>query len=150
VTATGDEAGIVTAGRTDEDYYVLSDDSLQASPLQWAAAAVTAYHRHRADRIVAEANQGGEMVRETIGQVDRTVPVTLVHASRGKATRAEPVAAVYEQGRAHHVGRFGALENEMALWTPGDASPNRMDALVWAVTDLMTSFIRPKGETGFY
>lgn len=149
-TATGDEAGIVTAGRSGDEYYVLADDSLQASPLQWAAAAVTAYHRHRADRIVAEANQGGEMVANTIATVDRTVPVTLVHASRGKQTRAEPVAAIYEQGRAHHVGSFGALENEMALWTPGDSSPNRMDALVWAITDLMSSFIRPKGQTGFF
>lgn len=136
VTATGDEAGIVVAGRAGDDAYVLEDASLQGSPLTWATAAVTAYHRHKADRIVAESNNGGEMVEETIKQVDGTVPVTLVHASRGKHTRAEPIAAVYEQGRAHHVGNFLQLEDEQCLWVPGDASPNRMDALVWAITAL--------------
>jgi len=105
----------------------------------WATAAVTAYHKLKADRIIAEANNGGEMVALTIAQVDSTVPVELVHASRGKQTRAEPIAAQYEQGRVHHVGVFEALEDEMCLWIPGDASPNRMDALVWALTELMLS-----------
>jgi len=100
---------------------------------------VTAYHEFKADRIMAEANNGGEMVELTIRQVDGKVPVTLVHASRGKQTRAEPVAAQYEQGRVHHVGPFGKLEDEMTLWVPGDQSPNRMDALVWALTDLLLS-----------
>lgn len=77
------------------------------------------------------------MVAVTIHTVDPGVPVTLVHASRGKQTRAEPVSALYEQGRGHHVGHFPALEDEMCLWLPGDASPNRMDALVWALTRLM-------------
>ncbi len=95
------------------------------------------YHRFQADRIVAEQNNGGEMVELTIATADASVPVKLVHASRGKATRAEPVAALYEQGRVHHVGNFEALEDEQCLWTPGDASPNRMDALVWAITELM-------------
>jgi hypothetical protein len=135
-TSTGDEAGIITAGIAGREIYVLADDSMQGSPLQWATAAVTAYHRHQADVIVAEANNGGEMVLQTIMQADPNVNVQLVHASRGKATRAEPVAAIYEQGRAHHVGVFGQLEDEMCLWMPGDASPNRMDALVWAVTEL--------------
>jgi hypothetical protein len=136
-TSTGDEAGIVTAGILGNHLHTLADDSVQGSPLQWATAAVTAYYRHRADRIVAEANNGGEMVELTIRQVDSSVPVTLVHASRGKQTRAEPVAAVYEQGRGHHVGNFPALEDEMCLWLPGDPSPNRMDALVWAATELL-------------
>ncbi len=135
-TSTGDEAGIITAGRHDDDYYMLSDDSIQASPEQWARAAVTAYHKYKANVIVAESNNGGEMVSQVIKQIDPNVPVRLVHASRGKATRAEPIAAIYEQGRGHHLGNFPLLEDEMCMWIPGDESPNRMDALVWAMTDL--------------
>lgn len=136
-TSEGDEAGIVVAGGDSERAFVLADESLQGSPLTWATAAVTAYHVHKADRIVAEANQGGEMVEIVIHQVDSQVPVTLVHASRGKQTRAEPIAAQYEQGRVSHVGDFPELEDELCLWVPGDASPNRLDAMVWALTELM-------------
>ena len=136
-TSTGDEAGIVVAGRAKNEYFTLADNSIQGSPNDWAKAAVTAYHVHKANFIVAEQNNGGEMVASVIHEVDKDVPVELVHASRGKATRAEPVAAIYEQSRAHHIGVFGLLEDEMALWTPGDASPNRMDALVWAYTKLI-------------
>lgn len=136
-TATGDETGIITAGRAGSELFVLADDTLQGSPLAWARAAVTAYHRAQANLIVAEANNGGEMVAQTLAQVDPAVPVRLVHASRGKATRAEPVAARYEQGHGHHAGTFDRLEDELCLWTPGDASPNRLDALVWAVTELL-------------
>ncbi|MCJ7663073.1 MAG: terminase large subunit [Desulfobacterales bacterium] len=136
-TSEGDEAGIVVVGGNNEKAFVLADESLQGSPLAWATAAVTAYHVHKADRVVAESNQGGEMVAIVIGQVDSKVPVTLVHASRGKQTRAEPIAAQYEQGRVHHVGDFPELEDEMCLWVPGDASPNRLDAMVWALTELM-------------
>jgi hypothetical protein len=136
-TSTGDEAGIVVAGIQGREGYVLADESLQGSPLVWAKAAVTAYHKFKADRIVAEANNGGEMVSQTIAQVDASVPVKLVHASRGKATRAEPIAARYEKGEIHHIGTFPKLEDEMVLWTPGDDSPNRMDALVWGLTELM-------------
>ena len=135
-TSTGDEAGIVTAGRIGKELFVLADDTLQGSPLAWAQAAVTAYYRFKANVIVAEANNGGEMVAQTIKQVDAKAPVKLVHASRGKQTRAEPIAAIYEQGRGHHVGTFPALEDEMCLFVPGDDSPNRMDALVWAATEL--------------
>lgn len=135
-TSTGDEAGIVTMGRVGKELYLLADDTLQGSPLAWATAAVTAYHRFRANEIVAEANNGGEMVSQTIHHVDPKVPVKLVHASRGKQTRAEPIAAMYEQGRGHHVGTFAALEDELCLWIPGDDSPNRLDALVWAATRL--------------
>lgn len=136
-TSTGDEAGIVTAGSAGDHLYVLEDNSMQGSPITWARAAVAAYHRHKADRIVAEANNGGEMVAQTLKTVDPSVPVRLVSASRGKQTRAEPVSAIYEQARGHHVGAFPALEDEMCLWQPGMASPNRMDALVWAASDLL-------------
>ena len=145
-TTGGDEAGIITAGKLGEDYYTLADDSIQGSPEAWAQAAITAYHRFRADCIVAEKNNGGEMVKSVIDQAvinarkkDRTVgnvPVKLVWASRGKATRAEPISAIAENGRDHHVGNFEALEDELCLWVPGDASPNRLDAKVWAMTEL--------------
>ena len=136
-TSGGDEAGIITCGRNGDDYYTIADDSIQGSPQTWAKAAVTAYHKYKANLIVAEDNNGGEMVEAVIKQVDPSVPVTRVHASRGKATRAEPVAAISEQGRDHHVGSFPALEDELCLWMPGDASPNRLDAKVWAITALM-------------
>jgi len=136
-----DETGIVVAGRDGQDpphFYVLDDATVgQATPDQWGRAAVTAYYRHEANKIVAEVNNGGEMVTATIRQVDRNAPVEAVHASRGKATRAEPVSALYEQGRVHHVGAFPELEDQMAEWEPGASSPDRMDALVWAVTALM-------------
>lgn len=137
-TSTGDEAGIITAGRCGEEKYTLSDDSVQGSPVTWARAAITAYHKFKANKIVAEVNNGGEMVELTIHTIDPSVPVEMVNASRGKATRAEPVSAVYEQGHGHHVGSFPLLEDEMCLWIPGDASPNRMDALVWAYTAIAT------------
>ena len=136
-TSGGDEAGIIVAGSHGEHGYVLADESLQASPLVWAKAAITAYHKHKADLIVAEKNQGGEMVEITIHQVDPDVPVKLVHASRGKQARAEPISAKAEKGLIHHVGSFPALEDELCLWVPGDESPNRLDAMVWGMTELM-------------
>jgi len=135
-SAGGDEAGIVTAGMSGNDYYTLSDDSRQGTPQEWASAAVTAYHRHKADCIVAEKNNGGDMVEAVIKQVDPNVNVKLVWASRGKVTRAEPIAAIAEQGRDHHVGYFPQLEDELCMWLPGEASPNRLDAKVWALTEL--------------
>jgi len=161
-TSTGDEAGIITAGKFRNDYYTLADDSLHGSPEQWAQAAITAYHRHKADCIVAEKNNGGEMVQSVIKQAviearkkDHTigeVPVRLVWASRGKATRAEPVSAIAEQGRDHHVGTFAALEDELCMWLPGETSPNRLDAKVWAITELMGGgvSINPRATTGNY
>jgi hypothetical protein len=133
----GDAAGIITAGKAGDHGYVLEDNTINGSPLAWAQAAVDAYHRHRANLIVAEKNQGGEMVAITIKQVDKHVPVKLVHASRGKIVRAEPVSAKYEKNKVHHVGSFPRLEDELCLWLPGDKSPNRLDALVWAITELM-------------
>lgn len=133
----GDEAGIITAGRQGDEYYTIGDDSTHGSPQAWATAAVTAYHRHQANCIVAEKNNGGEMVEAVIKQVDPTVPVKLVWASRGKETRAEPVSALAEQGHDHHVGMFPELEDELCTWMPGMKSPNRLDAKVWAITELM-------------
>lgn len=135
-SAGGDEAGIVTAGMSGDHYFTLSDDSRQGTPQEWASAAVTAYHRHKADCIVAEKNNGGDMVEAVIKQVDPNVNVKLVWASRGKVTRAEPIAAIAEQGRDHHVGYFPQLEDELCMWIPGEASPNRLDAKVWALTEL--------------
>jgi phage terminase large subunit-like protein len=144
-TEGSNETGIVVAGcAVDKDGidhgYLLADLTLVASPEGWAKVAVKAYHESLADRIVAEVNQGGDMVEAVIRAVDRNVPVTKVHATRGKAKRAEPVAALYEQGRIHHVGQFPKLEDQVCEWDPLDdsaASPDRMDALVWAFTDLM-------------
>jgi phage terminase large subunit-like protein len=137
-TSGGDEAGIIVAGvASDGQGYVLDDLSLQASPHAWASAAIVAYNRHKADRIVAETNNGGEMVELTLRTVDQSIPYTGLHASRGKQTRAEPIAALYEQGKVHHVGNFASLEDELCEWVPGAASPNRLDALVWAFTALM-------------
>jgi phage terminase large subunit-like protein len=141
-TAMGDEAGIIAVGLGDDGHgYVLADASLQASPDGWARAAVAAYRANNADRIVAEVNNGGEMVQLTIRTVDPAVSYKAVHASRGKRTRAEPVAALYEQQKVHHVGTLSRLEDEMCTWSAleNDPSPNRMDALVWALTELMLS-----------
>ena len=134
-----DETGIIGAGRgaSDGHGYVLEDASLRDTPAEWARAAVTLYHKLQADRIVAEANQGGDMVMHTIHTIDPNVPVKLVHARRGKVARAEPVAALYEQSRVHHVGTFPDMEDQMCNWTQGDASPDRLDALVWALTELL-------------
>lgn len=136
-TSTGDDAGIVVAGKYKNDAYILADLTLQGSPLTWAKVVVAAFYTYKANVIIAEKNNGGEMIALVIKQVDPNVPVRLVNASRDKHTRAEPVAAQYEQGRIHHVGSFSALEDEMCLWIPGEPSPNRMDALVWALTELM-------------
>jgi len=136
-TADGDDAGIIVAGKNGDHGYVLADETIQGSPLVWAKKVVDAYHTFEADLIVAEKNQGGEMVELTIKQVDKDVPVKLVHASRGKQARAEPVSAKAEKGLIHHVGNFPLLEDELCLWIPGDESPNRLDALVWAMTELI-------------
>lgn len=133
------ETGIVVAalGYHDKEGYVLDDVTVSGSPDAWARAAVAAYHKYGADRIIAEVNNGGDMVEHTIRTVAANVPFKQVRASRNKQTRAEPVAALYEQGRVHHVGTFGKLEDQLCQWMPGDKSPDRLDALVWALTDLM-------------
>jgi phage terminase large subunit-like protein len=134
------ETGIVVAGIDANGHgYVLDDKSLQASPLTWATEAVTAYKKYRADRIVGEQNNGGALVESNIRTVDRKVSYSPVWASRGKYTRAEPIASFYEQGKVHHVGMFSLLEDQMCQWEPltGQKSPDRLDALVWALTMLM-------------
>ena len=138
-TEDSDSTGIVTAGMSaDGHYYILADDTLKASPQDWAMRAVKSFEQHKADRIVAETNNGGDLVVHLLQQVKNSVPVKKVTASRGKLVRAEPIAALYEQGRVHHVGYFGQLEDEMCEYEPGMNmdSPDRMDALVWALTEL--------------
>jgi phage terminase large subunit-like protein len=157
---TSDETGIVAAARLpgdsdivgryvyDEDARrvphgaVLADRSGRYSPQGWAEAAIALYHELRCDRIIYERNQGGEMVKATLHAVDPNVPLTDVWASRGKTTRAEPISALYEQNRIHHLGFFPELESEQTAWVPGEPSPSRMDGLVWALTDLFGSSLQ--------
>jgi len=143
---TGDAQGIVGAGvaahGNDAHLYTLEDATMHGTPKEWATAAVTLYYKLKANLIVAEANYGGDMVKSTIAMIDDSVPVKLIHASRGKDVRAEPVSAIYEHNekhttRAHHVGTFPELEDELCQWEPGNDSPNRLDALVWAASELM-------------
>ena len=135
---TSAETGIVAAGKgADGRGYVLDDLSIKASPDKWGRAAVTGYYKHRADRVIGEVNNGGDMVEYTVKTIDKNVPFKQVHASRGKEIRAEPISALYEQGKIHHVGTFSELEDQMCEWVPGDRSPDRLDALVWALTELM-------------
>ena len=133
-----DDTGIIVAGKSENDhYYVLGDYTLHDTPNKWAEAAITAYHKHKANVIIGETNNGGEMVESTLKKVDSKVPFKPVHASRGKATRAEPVSALYEQGKVHHFGTFPELEDQLCEWVPGaEKSPDRLDALVWAITKL--------------
>lgn len=171
-----DETGIVCVGlaKDGDGYsrgYVLADRSLRGSPEEWAKATVALYREFEADRIIAEKNQGGEMVEAVIRAADRNVPVTLVHASRGKLVRAEPISALYEQGRVHHIGRFDKLEDQMCEFSVDydrrNGSPDRMDALVWGLTYLFNKitarrkivndeakddykFTRISGETNVY
>jgi predicted phage terminase large subunit-like protein len=147
-----DETGIVVAGKNAEGHgYVLADLSGRYTPTEWARAAVAAYRTHKADRIVAEVNNGGEMVEATLRIVDPGVAFTAVHAARGKVARAEPVAALYEQGRVHHLGAFPALEDQMCAFVhdfdraAAGYSPDRVDALVWALTELLVTPVAGEG-----
>jgi phage terminase large subunit-like protein len=149
ITTRNDETGIVVVGRHRDEAYVLEDLSGMLSPEQWAERAVAAARRWKASSIVAETNRGGDLVRTTIRQVDRganVVPIKEVRANRGKDTRAEPIAALYEQGRVWHAQRFEKLEKQMLEWSPTSqeaqraarqaTSPDRLDALVWGITEL--------------
>ena len=135
---TSDETGIIVGGIDYNDHiYILADRSLIGTPLEWARAVVAAYTDYGADRVVAEVNQGGDLVEANIRMVDKTLAYKAVRASRGKRIRAEPVAALYEQGRVHHIGRFAELEDQLCTWSPlSDDSPDRLDALVWLCTEL--------------
>lgn len=153
-----DECGIIVAGvagdvRNQKGHgYVLEDATSQGeTPQQWAKRAVDLFHKYKADRIVAEVNQGGEMVEAMIRQVDQLVPYKAVRASKGKFARAEPVSAIYEQGRAHHFGTHATLEDQMAEFSidglpDPKKSPDRVDALVWAITDLMVDPAEPRSR----
>ena len=145
----GGNCGIVAAGRSAEGIvYILADASLDAArPDEWAGRALQTYHAHQADALIAEINQGGEMVATVIRSIDASVPVTPVRATRGKHVRAEPVATLYAQGKVRHAGLFPVLEDQMCAFGPdglsGGKSPDRLDALVWAVTSLALT-----GEAG--
>jgi len=145
------ETGILVAGLGANGHgYILDDKSLLGSPGEWADAVLTAFNRNQADMVVGEANYGGDMVESTIMQAaknnNQVIRYKSVHASRGKAVRAEPVVANYEHGKIHHVGEFPYLEDEMVSWIPGETkqSPNRLDALVWALTELMLEKEEPE------
>lgn len=145
-TSSAAECGIVVVGLgADDTGYVLADYSVKGSPVEWATRAVTAYRDFAADRLVAEVNQGGDMVEAVLRQVDQGIAYRSVRASRGKWARAEPVAALYEQGRVRHAGVFEDLEDQMCRFVQSNDtryfrnSPDRVDALVWAITDLMLS-----------
>jgi phage terminase large subunit-like protein len=143
-----DACGLVAVGRSESGwYYVLEDASAAGmSPAAWAAKAIALYRRLNANSLVAEVNMGGEMVRAVLREVDHTVPIKEVHATRGKYLRAEPVAALYEQGKVKHVGCFPLLEDEMCDFgvegLSNGSSPDRLDAMVWGVTALMSGPVR--------
>lgn len=147
VTATksSDSCGIVVAGLgEDRRAYVLADRTIQGRPPQvWARTVIAAYQDFAADRIVAEVNQGGDLIATVLKSIEAHAPIRMVRATRGKWLRAEPVASLYAEGRVAHVGRFDELEDQMSLFRAdgkrGQTSPDRVDALVWALTDLMLS-----------
>ena len=139
-TEDSDETGIIVAGLgVDQHAYILEDCSGTYSPAEWASQAVLAFHKRQGDRIVGEVNNGGDLVEVNIRTVDPDVPFTAVHASRGKRVRAEPIAGLYEQGKIHHVGQHPTLEDQMVTWEPSKStwSPDKVDALVWAIWELM-------------
>jgi hypothetical protein len=148
-TANSDETGITVQGKANSNGYLLEDLSGKYSPNEWATVAVQAYHKHNATAIVAEANQGGDMVKAMIHQIDPNTRVILVNATKGKAVRAEPIFGLYEQGRIWHVGEFPQLEAQMVTFNPdaGGASPDRVDALVWGFSELLLNERHPTGST---
>lgn len=147
VVEDGAATGIVVAGVGEDGRgYVLDDKTCRESPNGWARQAIACFDRYEGDCIVGEVNNGGDMVESTVRAVRNTVPFKSVTASRGKWVRAEPIAALYEQGRVSHVGTFAALEDEMVNFGPngmvGEASPDRVDALVWALTELFPAMVK--------
>ena len=143
VSAGSDETGIVAVGLGQDGYgYLLADESGKYRPEEWARRAVSLYHSLNGDRIIGEVNNGGDLIESTLRSVDPSVPYSAVRASRGKVARAEPVAALYERGKMFHIGEFTDLEDQMCAVTVGfDAkaagwSPDRVDALVWGITEL--------------
>jgi len=140
-----DETGIIVAGLGDDGRgYVLADLSGKYSPQEWAAKTIAAYREYEADRIVIETNAGGDMAEQTLRTIDRNIPITRVHAKRGKLTRAEPIASLYEQGRVSHIGMFEKLEDQLCSYAPSSTdSPDRLDACVYALSECMTRNAAP-------
>ena len=139
----------MAVGRSGDSGYVIADRSCRLPPAGWAKRVVELYRELDADLVIAEKNNGGEMVEHTLRTVDRSLPVRLVTASRGKHVRAEPVLALYEQGRVHHIGtEFEMLEDQLCGFTAegyeGGASPDRADAGIWALTELL---VRRRGQS---
>ena len=151
-----DETGIIVAGKDERGHgWVLEDLSGRYAPSDWAKIAIEAYRRHAADRIVAEVNQGGDLVESTLRMVDANVPFTAVRASRGKYVRAEPVAALFEQGKVHLVGSFPHLEDQLTQFVPdldrGKAgSPDRADGMIWALSELLVEAVPYQGLFAWY
>ncbi len=144
--ATSDETGIIVAGKVNhtENYYILEDCSLRGTPDQWIRRAITKYHEYSADRIIAEVNNGGDLVENLLRNTDRNVSYRSVRATRGKMLRAEPIAALYESKKVFHGGNFPELEEQMIFYNGrGNISPDRLDALVWALTELSASTGQP-------
>lgn len=147
---SSDETGIVVCGHgVDGHGYVLADWTCRLPPDQWAARAVQAFDKWNADRVIVEVNQGGDMCENVLRTVRKLLPIKQIHASKGKTTRAEPISALYEQGRVHHVGGFDALEDEQCNFTIplSGPSPNRVDAVVWAFSELL---IKPEVQALFF
>ena len=144
-TQTSDETGIIVVGKgQDNRYYVLEDSSGRFSADAWARKAVDLFYEYSADRIVAETNNGGDLVERLIRSVDNQVPYKAVHATRGKIVRAEPISALYEQNKVHHIGSFPVLEDQMISYTGSfQTSPDRLDALVWGLSELSKSSGKP-------
>ena len=137
-TETSDAAGIVACGIDSYKHgYVLEDATIKDTPAAWAKKAIELYHKYKADYVLAEINNGGDLIETVINFIDPRVPVRTVYASRNKYTRATPVATLYEKNVVHHVGVFPKLEEELTEWEPGNPSPNRLDAVVWGFTDLL-------------
>lgn len=144
-TETSDETGIVVVGMgIDNRGYVLHDGSGIYSPSEWASRAIALYKKFSADRIIGEINQGGDMVESTLRSVDKNISYKEVRATKGKKLRAEPVASLYEQEKVYHIKRFSKLEDQLCTWQPGEDSPDRLDALVWGLTELMLNEAGPR------
>ena len=137
---TSDETGIIVAGKgVDNRYYILKDCSIKTTPEKWMRKAIDEYYIYEADRIIAEVNNGGDLVEKLLRTIDNDISYKAVRATRGKTVRAEPISALYEQKKVSHVGIFNELEEQLCSYTGGTKSPDRFDALVWALTELSTS-----------
>lgn len=134
-----DETGIIVCALgVDDRGYVIDDMSGKFSPQEWAARSINAYRKYAADKIVIETNMGGDMDEQTLRSIEKNIPITRIHAKRGKITRAEPISSLYEQGRVSHIGMFEQLEDQMTSFAPGCSdSPDRVDAMVYALSELM-------------